>query len=159
MAASTPTTIKNRIVAMFALISGITTSLDDYPEDGKAFQAAELPVAITFLGAATNTRLSGRAFVMSRSLTTHLLIAKASSSRPNPDTSAMEAVEAFQVSVPLYFADKPQLQDPANSLNAIVRNTTLPSEQEPGPGRIPFGGVDYWSLVFTFQVETVHTAS
>ena len=159
MAASTPTAIKNQLVTMWGHITGITTTLDDYPEDGKAFADAELPVAITFLGAASNAPMSGRAITMTRSVTTHLLIARASGSRPNPDTSAMEAVEPFMVRVPLYFADKRNLQDPANSLGAIVRNATIPSEQEPGPGRIPFGGVDYWSLVFTYQVETVHTAS
>ena len=159
MAASTPTAIKNQLVTMWGLISGVTTSLDDYPEDGKSFATAELVVAITTLGPATNTRASGRAFTMTRSITTHLIVAEAQSSRPVPDTSAMEAVEVYMTRVPLYFADKPNLQDPANSLGAIVRNCTLPSEQEPGPGRFAFGGLNYWGLLFNYEVETIHTAT
>lgn len=158
MAAATPTQVKNRVVALYALIAGITTSLDDYPEDGLAFEDAELPVAITTLGPATNTAFSKSGFIMTRTVTTHLLVASVEGSQSFPDTSAMEAVEPFMVSVPLFFSSRQQLDDPATGLSALVRNCTLPSEQEPGPGRFAYGGVDYWGLVLNMQVETLHNS-
>lgn len=156
MATTSPTTMKNRLVALWLLISGVTTSIDDYPEDGKAFKDAELVVAITRLGQAANSALTKSSFLMTRTVTTHLIVARASSSRPSPDTSAMEAVEAYMERVPLFFAARPQLQNPATGLGPLVNSITLPSEQEPGPGRFAFGGVEYWGLLYTYQIETLY---
>ena len=154
---ATPSQVKDRVVALYALISGVTTSIDDYPEDGLAFEDAELVVAITFLRPSINTPFTKRAFIKTQTLETHLFVAPAEAAQSYPDTSAREAVEAYQISVPLFFVARQQLDDPATGLGTLVRNITLPNETEPGPGRLPFSGVDYWGLIFTMTTETLHT--
>lgn len=150
---ATPTQIKNRLVTLAAGIDGIQAAYDDWPEDQHPFGAQDLPCVIVQVGPATVTRISRARFNMTREFRLLLLVDRTEEDIAHPDTSALEAVEPYLLSVPAYFADKPRLEDASGNGLGVI-SITLPGDN--GMPRIVRNAAIYRGAVFTMTVTTSH---
>jgi hypothetical protein len=151
---ATPSQIKDRIALMCAAVTGITTVVDDWPEDTQPFNPVELPCIIVQVGPVTsNERVNHARFRMVRDYRILILVGRTENDTVDPDTSALEAVEPFLLSIPAYFAQRPRLEHPSTSA-PIVMDSTLPADN--GTPRIVREGAVYRGAVFTMAVITVH---
>lgn len=152
---ATPSDIQTRLVALYALISGIVTVTDDWPRDNKPFAASELPAVIIQYGRATNIRQSGKNFIMTRPFYAILLSARIKDDVKIPDRASLETVEPFLISVPAFFMARPLLE--LNGGDGIATPPgSLPSDS--AAGRFVFRGATYIRTVFTHEITTRHSA-
>lgn len=142
---ATPAQIKDRIVSMTGAVSGITTALDDYPNDNQPFTDAELPAAVTRLYQASATRedYANDMWLVTRSFQVQVVVSKVPDGAIVPDTTTMETVETFLRDIPRYFAQR-------RTLNNLVQDTQLMSDT--GIIRIIRDTQEYWGVVFTLPV-------
>lgn len=151
---ATVTQVKNRIATLVANISGITTVQDDWPEDSQPFAPSELPCLIVQAGPVVNSgRISHARFSITREYRILLLVERIEEDIADPDTSALEAVEPYLLSVPAYFAQRPRLEDATNN-TGLVFDSSLPTDN--GTPRIVREGAVYRGAVFTMTVTTRH---
>ena len=151
MAQPTVTQIKNQIVTLCGLISGIATALDDYPEDNEPFTNAELPAIVVRVGAATYEKQSAHRLMVSRTYQIIVHIERITEDVQDPDTAALEAVEPFLLSVATYLSAHPRLD---NDDSGLAVSTTLQGDN--GPPRIVKEGADYRGTVLNLIVDTLH---
>lgn len=159
---TTPSAIKDRIVALMARVDGIVTSIDDYPEDNRPFEDHELPAAVTRLVSTqlaqvrvTRTELASGILLERWEIPTVVHVAVCSNEDPlSPNTAEMEACEPFLRSVPLYFAQRRRLDAPADdplpALGELVYDTD--PMQNTGIIRIAREETSYWGIAFTLPV-------
>jgi hypothetical protein len=148
---ATPSQIKDRIVALMAQVTGVTTSVDDYPAGDVPFTDAQLPAAVTRLLHAPATRrwLSGGIGLERRVYTVILHVAVIDNVDVlAPDTTVMETCEVFLDRVPKFFAARNRLHGTA--LAELVYDSELMSDG--GIIRIERSGLSWWGLVFTLPV-------
>lgn len=148
---ATPSQIKDRIVALMAQVSGVTTSADEYPAGDVPFTAAQLPAAVTRLLHAPATRrwLSSGIYIERRVFTILLHVAVcANVDVLAPDNTTMETCEVFLDSVPRFFADRNHLN--GTGLSELVYDSELMSDG--GIIRIERSGLSWWGIVFTLPV-------
>lgn len=159
---TTPSEIKDRLVALMARVDGITTSVDDYPEDLRPFEDAELPAAVTRLVSTqlaqvrmSRTRLSQGIMLERWEIPIVLHTAVCDNQDPlSPSTTEMEVAEPFLRSVPLYFAQRPRLHAPADAPLPALGELVYDTEpmQNTGIIRIAREETSYWGIVFTLPV-------
>lgn len=149
---STPSQIKDRIVTLMAEVSGVTTSLDDYPAGDAPFTAAELPAAVTRLLHVPTTRqwLTTDTYIETHTFTIILHVSICSNVDVlAPNTTEMEQCEAFKYSVPAFFAARNRLN--GTDLSDMVYDSGLMSDG--GIIRIERSGLSWWGIVFTLPVQ------
>lgn len=157
---ATPSEIKDRIVTLMGRVSGVTTSLDDYPEDQRPFEDDELPVAVTRL-ISTNlaqVRVSRQTLfpgcVLERWEIPVVLHVKVCTNEDplGPNTAEMEACEPFLRSVPAYFLARPRLHD--NDDTPALAEMVYDTEPMVSTGVIRYTREEtsYWSVIFTLSV-------
>lgn len=149
---ATPTEIKDRIVVLAGQVSGVTTTLDDYPEAIPPFQDAALPAMVTRLMQAPAQRqfLSSDMYLVTRTFTMLLHVAETRDEVLFPDTATMESCEAFLSSVPKYFAERIRLGDPVTGLSDLVYDCQLMADG--GIQKIIRESQAYWGVVFRLPV-------
>ena len=148
---ATPSEIKDRIVLLMAQVSGVTTSLDDYPVRDEPFTDAQMPVAVTRLLHVPTTRrwLSSMTYLDRHVFTAILHVATIDNVDVlAPDTTTMETCEVFKHSVPYFFAGRPRLH--GTGLSEMVYDTELMSDG--GIIRIERSARSWWGIVFTLPV-------
>jgi hypothetical protein len=150
---STPSQIKDRVVTILGAVSGITTVLDDYPEDNEPFTAAELPACVVRLRGATNAAVDGRGFAMTRTVAIILHAARSDEDIKYPDTNALEAIETFLLSIPAAFNARRRLNSDDGGL-AGVTSITLPADD--GRRTIVHESAWYFGAIFSMTVTTQH---
>lgn len=153
---ATPAQIKDRIVALVGQVSGITTSLDDYPAGDTPFTDAQLPAAVTRLMHVPTTRrwLAAGIYLERHAFTVVLHVADCSNIDVlAPNTTEMESCEVFKHSIPAYFADRPRLH--GTGLSEMVYDSELMSDT--GIIRIERAGLSWWGIVFTLPVTEEQT--
>lgn len=146
-----PSAIKDRIVTLMGEVSGVTTSLDDYPDKDDPFTGAQLPAAVTRLLHVPTTRrwLSSGIYLERHVFTIPLHVAVVSNVDVlAPDTSVMEQCEVFKASVPAFFAARPRLR--GTGLSEMVYDSELMGDG--GIVRIERSGLSWWGIVFTLPV-------
>lgn len=148
---ATPSQIKDRIVALMAQVSGVTTSVDDYPLGDIPFIDPQLPAAVTRLLHAPATRrwLGSGVYVERRLFTVILHVAAIDNVDVlAPDTTVMETCEVFLDRVPRFFADRNRLH--GTGLSELVYDSELMGDG--GIVRIERSGLSWWGVVFTLPV-------
>jgi hypothetical protein len=160
---ATPTEIKNRLVTLWGHVSGITTAVDDYPNDDLPFEAAELPAVVirlvsTQLGAVTVTRTPYAGGIIRERWTIPAVLHVGVVSKMDalaPNTTEMEACEPFLRSPAVFFANSTRLGyvdfvTPANNLTDLVYDSEPLSNT--GILKIERPKVSYWGLLYTHTI-------
>ena len=149
---ATPSEIKDRIVILAGNVSGVTTSLDDYPEGEPPFTTAQLPAMVTRLYQAPATRafLSSDMYTVTRTFTMLLHVAETKEEVLDPDTATMESCETFLRLVPNYFAQRNRLGDATTPLADMVYDCELMRDE--GIRKILRDKKAYWGVVFRLPV-------
>ena len=153
---ATPTEMKDRLVLNWAEIDGVTTSVDDYPNDDLPFEDAELPAAITRLMSAelgpvrvTRSYLASHLVVERWEIPTILHVCRLQKMDAlAPNTAEMELCEPFLRSPAAYFVEHDRLH--TDELNDLVYGTELQSNT--GIVKIIRPKVAYWGIVYTLPV-------
>ena len=153
MTEPTPSTIKNRVVAMCATLGGVNTSADKFKANESAFTDAELPAAVTEMiyRPATFTRVDRATFEMLTPLTIKFMVRRYAIDYKLTDQVAWEAVEPYRLLVPALFFRYPQLQLNDNGL-AIGSNL-----DELFVGPIADSKALYASVIYELTVRTLHS--
>lgn len=153
MAAATPAQIKDRIVTLCGQVSGIITVQDDWPESNNPFTPAQLPAIVVSIGRANNQWQSGTSFIMSRPYYLNLVSQRIEEDSKDPDTTALETIEPFLISIPLFFCARPRLENLATGDAGLALSTSLPSDTG-GVGRFIRNGGNYRGTMFILTVDT-----
>lgn len=152
--AATVAQLKDRIVTMWGQVSGIVTSADDYLPGDATYTAAQLPAAVTrpIQIRATRTRIGAGVYRVRREFTTILHVSLVSTvSALTPDTTQMELCETYLITGPEYFLAHSRLE---HNDSGLAFGTEPMSDS--GVIRIVREGADYWGILFTLPVITVH---
>jgi hypothetical protein len=154
---TTPTQIKDRLVTLWGLISGVTTSQDDYPENDLPFDTNQMPAAVTRLvstqlGPVTvqrTYRASGLALERWTIPTIlHVgIVSKMDALAPN--TTEMEACEPFLQTPAQFFAAHDRLGYGVTYAD-MVFGTELMNNS--GIIKIERPQATYWGIVYTLTV-------
>jgi hypothetical protein len=153
---ATPTQIKDRLVLNWSEISGVVTSLDDYPNDDLPFEDAELPAAVTRLMSSelgpvrVTRRHTASGIILERwEISTILHVcALDKMDALAPNTTEMELCEPFLRSPAAYFAQHDRLH--TASLNDLVYGSE--AQNNTGIVKIIRPKVVYWGIVYTLPV-------
>lgn len=155
---ATPTEIKDRLVALWALVDGITTSVDDYPNDDLPFEDAELPAVVTRLVSTqlgpvvvTRTELA-RGLIQERwQIPAVIHVARIENADVlAPNTTEMELCEPFLTEPALFFLDRQRLGDHETALPDLVTDSDPLANT--GIVKIERPGASYWGVVCNHSI-------
>lgn len=153
MTEPTPSLIKNRIVTMCALVSGIALAQDAWPDEDTMLTDDQVPaVIVDFVPPMGSDPLDAQLWLSSQNFNLTLLAKRFPADYKLRDQTTLELTEPYFQRIPSYFNQHRGL---LVSGVPYVKDTTLPALQSLGP--LAYGKALYAAAVFRMTVYVLYS--